>query len=373
MLKQIIIIVILCCSSLLVFSQKTFMPGEIWPDSDGHHINAHGSGVLFHEGKYYMFGEHKGGGALAEFGVRCYSSVNLINWDNEGIALSVEPEGSNSDIEKGCILERPKVVYNKSTQKFVMWFHLELKGRGYDAAHAGVAIADVVTGPYTFLHSLRPNAGVWPLNFTQTQKNKHFDYNMDRWSDDGQKAVEEGMYCQRDYEGGQMSRDMALFVDDDMKAYHIGSSEDNATLQIRELTEDYTLFTGKYVRVFPNGHNEAPAIFKRKGKYYMFASGCTGWDPNPGRSAVANHIMGPWFYLGNFALGDEQQQKTTFRSQSTCVIKVQGYDDAYIYCGDRWNKRNLSDSRYIWLPISWDNDRPTVRWHESWSVDIFKQ
>ena len=39
-------------------------------------------------------------------------------------------------IAKGCILERPKVVYNKKTKKYVMWFHLELRGKGYGSAYA---------------------------------------------------------------------------------------------------------------------------------------------------------------------------------------------------------------------------------------------
>ena len=40
-----------------------------------------------------------------------------------------------------------------------MWFHLELKGRGYDAARYGVAVADRPEGPYKFLYSQRADAG----------------------------------------------------------------------------------------------------------------------------------------------------------------------------------------------------------------------
>lgn len=58
------------------------------------------------------------------------------------------------------------------------------------------------------------------------------------------------MFVKRDLEGGQMSRDMTLFVDDDGKAYHIYSSEDNLTLQIAELSDDYLSHTGKYIRIF---------------------------------------------------------------------------------------------------------------------------
>ena len=36
-------------------------PGEIWPDTDGKPINAHGGGILFHEGTYYWYGEIKQG------------------------------------------------------------------------------------------------------------------------------------------------------------------------------------------------------------------------------------------------------------------------------------------------------------------------
>ena len=82
---------------------------------------------------------------------------------------------------------------------------------------------------------------------------------------------------------GQMSRDMTLYVDDDGKAYHIFSSEENLTLHIAELTGDYLHHTGRYTRVAPAGHNEAPAIFKHDGTYWMITSGCTGWAPNEAR------------------------------------------------------------------------------------------
>ena len=98
----------------------------------------------------------------------------------------------------------------------------------------------------------------------------------------------------RDLEGGQMSRDMTLYVDDDGIAYHIYSSEENLTLQIAELTDDYQGHSGKYVRLFPGGHNEAPAIFKKDGTYWMITSGCTGWAPNAARLFSAPFIWGPW-------------------------------------------------------------------------------
>jgi hypothetical protein len=144
--------------------QKEFHPGQLWPDDKGVHINAHGGGFLYQKGFYYWFGEHKiagGAGNRAMVGVHCYSSKDLYNWKDEGIALAVSQDTAN-DIAIGCILERPKVVYNKKTKKYVMWFHLELLGKGYKAARTGLAISDKVTGPYTFVKSYRPNAGFMP-------------------------------------------------------------------------------------------------------------------------------------------------------------------------------------------------------------------
>ena len=149
-----------------------FKPGAIWPDSNGIHINAHGGGMLYHDGAYYWFGEHKiegPAGNLSHVGVHCYSSRDLFNWADEGIALSVVDEPEHP-IEHGCVLERPKVILNARTGKFVMWFHLELKDKGYSAALSGVAVSDRVTGPYTFLNAFRPDAGIWPVNAAEEDK-----------------------------------------------------------------------------------------------------------------------------------------------------------------------------------------------------------
>ena len=130
---------------------------ERWKDVNNEYINAHGGGVLFHNGLYYWFGEHRPeNGFTTEVGVNCYASSDLQNWTHKGVALAVSEE-PGSDIERGCIMERPKVIYNKKTGKFVMWFHLELKGQGYGPARAAVAVSDKPEGPYRFVRSGRVN------------------------------------------------------------------------------------------------------------------------------------------------------------------------------------------------------------------------
>src|SRR2546430_10204557 len=125
-----------------------FCPGELWLDTEGKPINAHGAGLLWHEGMYYWFGEHKiegTSGNHAEVGVHVYTSHNLYQWVDGGVAFAVS-EDPASEIARGCILERPKVIYNRRTEKFVMWFHLEPKGKGYAGARSGVAVGDTSPG-----------------------------------------------------------------------------------------------------------------------------------------------------------------------------------------------------------------------------------
>ncbi|MDP4275834.1 MAG: glycoside hydrolase family 43 protein, partial [Bacteroidota bacterium] len=240
-----------------------FTPGMIWNDSNGNAINAHGGGVLFYKKTYYWFGEYKVAGKIgnsAQVGISCYSSKDLIHWKDEGIVFKVDENGSNSDIEKGCIIERPKVVFNKKTGKFVMWFHLELKGKGYGAALASVAVSDEVIGPYKYLRSYRPDAGQWPINFKDEWKQKSDgEDTLKWWTNSWTNAVINGLFVRNDFQKGQMSRDMTIFEDDNEKAYLVSSSEENLTLHISELSDDYLSFTGKWKRILPAGHNEAPA------------------------------------------------------------------------------------------------------------------
>src|SRR5580704_544455 len=76
-------------------ARTSFEPGAVWPDDHGVHINAHGGGILLHHGVYYWFGEHKiagEAGNVAQVGVHVYSSRDLYNWKDEGIALPVSTD-----------------------------------------------------------------------------------------------------------------------------------------------------------------------------------------------------------------------------------------------------------------------------------------
>mgnify|MGYP002285232633 CR=1 FL=1 len=377
-LKRILIFCVwglVMAASVGARSLERITPGQEWPDRKGEHINAHGGGLLFHEGKYYWYGENRPArGFTTEVGVEVYSSSDLMNWEDEGVALAVSEE-SGHDIERGCIMERPKVVRNPKTGKFVMLFHLELKGKGYAAARVGFAESDSPVGPFRFIRSLRPNAGKWPTDFSRrdirkAKKLEEADYK-EWWTPEWREAIREGLLLARDVPGGQMSRDMTVYVDDDGKAYHIYSAEENLTLNLAELTDDYLDYTGRYVRIAPGGQNEAPTIFKRDGVYWMITSGCTGWAPNEARMFKAASLWGPWEQLPSPFVGKDA--KKSFHTQGTYIFKVEGTEDGFVFMADRWNPQSLKNSRHIWLPIDFEADgTPVIRWVDSWSPKEWK-
>ncbi|WP_353568606.1 glycoside hydrolase family 43 protein [Haloferula sargassicola] len=279
---------------------------------------------------------------------------DLYHWKNEGTALAVD-ERRGSEITKGCIIERPKVIHNARTKTFVMWFHLEHRGAGYGTARCAVATSRSITGPYRFIESHRPNHGEWPQNYARRKTD-------DRWID----------YLKRDRRRGQMSRDMTVFVDDDQKAYLISSAEENYTLNISLLTDDYLDFTGKFWRIFPGGHNEAPAICKHDGRYWLITSGCTGWDPNEARSFVADSMEGPWKALGNPCTGPNgaggMGPEKTWGGQSTFILPIHGKPGQFIAMFDVWRPKDPIDGRYLWLPVDFEDERIKIVRPKTWTL-----
>ncbi|MCX6218937.1 glycoside hydrolase family 43 protein [Spirosoma sp.] len=303
---------------LISTAQKLIKPGAVWYDDKGDVINAHGGGLLYVNKTYYWFGEKRG--SSASEGVNVYSSKDLYTWKNEGLALAKSTDPA-SEIATNGLMERPKVIYNPKTKQYVMWFHLELPGQGYKAARAGVAVSKNVTGPYQYVKSFRPN--------------------------------------------GHMSRDMTLFVDDDGSAYHIYSARENYDLRLVKLTDDYLSATTQDTLLFSN-HREAPAIFRKDNHYYLITSGCTGWAPNQASLHVATSPFGPWKLVGDPMQGPMADK--TFDGQSTYIQPVQGKRNAFIFMADRWNPKDLKDSRYLWLPITFENNQPVVKWVDQWEL-----
>lgn len=359
---------------------SSFNPGKSWRDTENEIIQAHGGQVqqleILDEAtgelktKWVWVGEDKSLGYRG--GIRAYSSDDLYNWQFEGVIMrnvdtreSLDEDPYFQQLYAGysseeldnvfrcldaqtAVIERPKLLYNEKTKQYVLWFHAdgptETSNSNYAAACAGLAVSDSPFGPYRFVDRYR-------LNTCPPDQEDKFP------------------------QSKGMARDMNLFKDTDGTAYIIYSSEENLTLYISKLNDSYTylatdpedaVYGVDYIRLFPGAQREAPALFKRDGKYYLLTSGCTGWAPNQARYYTADSVLGEWTNMGDPCVGDDNH--TTFQSQSTCVFQDPA-SGTWIYMGDRWNSDNLTDSRYVWLPIDFDAEgRMTFSFVSEWKL-----
>ncbi|KAH7186591.1 glycosyl hydrolase [Fusarium oxysporum] len=284
-------------------SQRTHLqiyPGATWTADNGQHIQAHGGGILKVGERYYWHGEDKTEGTNFR-NINCYSSNDLVDWHYEGAALTRQESG---DLGPERVVERPKVIFNKSTRKYVMWMHID--DPVYSHALVGVATGDTVNGQFSYHGSFRP------------------------------------MGC--------ASRDMGVFVDDDDKAY-LMSEDRKHGLRIFELSQDY-LSVDKLVHLFPENF-ESPAMIKQNGLYYLFGSQLTYWYANDNKYTTATSLSGPWSSWEPFA----DVGTNTYDSQVTFVLPM---GSGTFYLGDRWEFPQLPRSTYVWLPLNIDGTNVTM-------------
>ncbi|MFF7527833.1 RICIN domain-containing protein [Streptomyces bobili] len=298
---------------------QTIANGTQFTDTSGNPVHAHGGGVLKVGTYYYWFGENRNADNTFRY-VDAYRSTDLKNWEfrNHVLTEASDPELATANIE------RPKVMYNASTGKFVMWMHKE-NGTDYSEARAAVAVSDTVDGNYSWQGSFRPL-------------------------------------------GQHMSRDITVYVDTDGAGYMVSAARENYDLQIYRLTADYTGIASLVADPWHGGHREAPALFKRGNVYFMLTSGATGWNPNQQQYATATSLAGPWSAMTN--VGDS----TTFNSQTAYVLPVQGSSGtSYLYLGDRWGNSfggTVNDSRYVWLPLTFPTSTSmSMTWSPEVTVD----
>lgn len=307
--------------------------GLPWADTSGKPIHAHGGGMIKVGEYYYLFGENRLPDNHFD-SVPCYRSKDLVNWEFVSHALTKD---SHPDLYFSWI-ERPKVIYNAKTNKFVMWMHWE-NGYHYGDAKAGIAVADRIEGPYTYVKTFRP-------------------------------YEDRGVYDGWEQRPGYMSRDSTLFLDDDGKGYFISSSNDNKDMRFYLLTEDFLDVDHIVATHFAGQSRESPALFKRNGVYFVVTSGTTGWAPNQQKYAWSYSLASGWSNMQN--VGDWWG----FASQSTYVQPVQGTNGStsYLYMGDRWGNgwnETVNDSAYVWLPIYFPTDTSMeMYWHNTLSVNV---
>lgn len=350
---------------------NSIRPGKIWKDTDGKRIQAHGFSVFYDEKEslYFWYGENKErtkkGGTIWHWGVRCYVSKDLYNWDDKGLIIPPVPEDLQSPLHPTYCMDRPHILYCEKTGKYIAWLKIMA---GEVSQFMTVMEADTFMGPYRMVHKM--------------------------------------------YKPLQMdSGDFALHVDKKTKKAYIFFERPHFELICATLTEDYTGVSGEYSthyeNLFPPYTREAPAFFEHHGKKYLFTSGTSGYYPNQSRVCILDDYHGEYRDLGDPCIGDKTN--TTFNSQITCVFRIPGTEQL-IACADRWTpqwwvpkmakqilagmERHFKDyipnrkpleihslsgveqkhnentwkSDYVWLPIEWEGEKPVLRWQDEWRI-----
>ncbi|MEV5025614.1 family 43 glycosylhydrolase [Paenibacillus sp. LPE1-1-1.1] len=353
---------------------NSIRPGQIWLDTEGKRIQAHGGSIITVGDTFYWYGENKERttpeSGIWHWGVKCYSSQDLYNWQDEGIIIPPNEEDTDSPLHPMQYMDRPHIIFNERTGKFVCWLKIMKKGGTQEST---VLEADHILGPYIMVkHGLRP------LNMS--------------------------------------AGDFDLVVSPDGKAYYYFERV-HSELICADLTEDFTDVTGYYSTHFPNIQppfvREAPAYFYRKGLHYLFTSGTTGYHPNPSEVACAQTFHGPWEVLDNPHPDDTSC--TSYNSQITSVFKHPYKKDLYIALADRWIPNlpqtsgdafengqqyqkvseqfnavfdpgierviteedhndllvDTSIADYVWLPVRFDGKMAYLDWKEEWKVEDY--
>jgi hypothetical protein len=343
--------------------KSSIRPGEVWRDTQGKRIQAHGGSMHVEDGVFYWYGENKEmtlpNSGVWHWGVRAYSSTDLYNWEDRGLIIPPTPNEPDSPLHPARFMDRPHIIFNATTKKYVCW----LKIMSDDGSQRSTVLtADFFLGPYETLSTgLRPlgmNAGDFDLVIEPTDGKGYYYF----------ERVHSELIC-------------------------------------ADLTDDYTNVSGYYSTHFPRETppfvREAPAHFRRQGTHYLITSGTTGYFPNPSEVASAPSYHGPWTVLGNAHPGDSSN--TSFRSQVTSVFKHPDKADLYIAMADRWrpdlgpaqsNAEGLFERQfrgtplpddspedlsvidtsvadYVWLPIRFDGPLPTIEWLDEWRVEDY--
>lgn len=194
----------------------TITNGTDWLDTAGNPIHANSGNILQVGSTYYLYGEHAVGGRFDS--VNVYTSTDLKNWTFSNAILTKD---SATELASSKI-ERPKVIYNASTNQYVLWAHYE-NGTDYNLGRVAVATSNTPNGKFTYEGSFRP------MNYE--------------------------------------SRDMTVFVDTDGSGYLVTASRKNGgandTMAIFKMNASYTGIQSFEGWLFESAYREAPAVVKK--------------------------------------------------------------------------------------------------------------
>ena len=376
-----------------VYEYKKDAPKQVltnltaWKDTDGNVIQAHGGSVLKDGDTFYWVGQgapdnvptdYEGSGGVFKnqwlyTTINMYKSKDLVNWNFANEVLSIDDgnaasycdgnaEGLTSKVldytsddpafqklvkehpqylqnkTLGCKIERPHILKNPKTGKYLIWAHWE-GTVGYTSSQLVAFQSSTVDGKYDPVK--------WQDGQTHAQP----------------KVMVDGKLTPT------ASRDLSAWMDPDTGAGYIISSTNKVRLYKLNST-----FTG----VDPNGSyelpgissREAPSLFKERGHYYMITSAQDYWDPTQTEFATTTNLNNPqgWSKLTELQSrsearsnwGNQDPNTRTYIGQPTYVLQ---YTDAngkpaVMLLADDWNPLrartadvDTTKANYVMTPI----------------------
>lgn len=344
----------------------TINPGRPWLDTNGRRIQAHGGNIYYDHGVYYWIGENKQftkkGSKIWTWGVKAYSSADLMNWRDEGLIISPEPDNRKSPLHPSSRLDRPHVIFNPKTGKYVAWLKF------CDKCYYAILMADSILGPYVMVNEFYQPYG---------KKCGDFDLALDEKTGEG----------------------------------YLFAETDHLDCIVCRLNHDFSAAEGEFQYVYrdirPPYTREGITHTEHNGKHYIFSSGMTGYTPNPSEVAVSDSWMGPYTVLGDPHVNDDSC--SSFNSQISGIFRVHGTEQ-YVAVADRWMPEDLMDARkyemisrsiasrydksikvsfkekmmmikrmmmqvdtsisdYVLLPIDFSEEKPRIFWRDSWKPE----
>jgi hypothetical protein len=303
-------------------------------------------------------------------------------------------------------IERPKVIYNADTGKYVLWFHVEggFYRPNYGTARAAVAVADSPAGPFKFIWAYHTH---FAKNYTNYNSHLGMSRDMNLLVDDADN-----------YDG---TGDGAPGPDGVKDAFLFSSTQENRIMEIALLTKDYLGIAGVpkksagesqeqmlaegYKSVTGKNYNwglhgdqrEAPAPFIHYSdgstsdlphtsakRYYNIHSGATGWftnrqgftnTPDGGKilGAVGHDHTSPtgagawpngWGDSTSVPSGqdpcvgdgtDGSRGSNGFGGQTTNVFQLR-YPSTKPDGTDEPRKGMLVPGKYVWMADAWEPD-----------------
>lgn len=330
-LRTMITLILLATFSVAYHSDtvgQVIQNDVFWHDTDGNPIYSQGGGVLKVGNTYYWYGARYRG-AITYYNdpysgkngdtyfqaITCYSSTDLVNWKNEGDAMTTA-DGLGGWVGRiGC-------AYNTNTRKYV------LIAQQYPGLVFGTS--STPTGHFT-------NAGT-------------------------QSVIQNVV--------NDMTGDQSVFTDDDGQAYLAFCNVEGRSHQyISRLRPSDYLYVEPAVEIHrASAGREGNVLFKHNGTYYFISSDLHGWNTSQTYCITASNIWGP--YSSEFVIQNTEKDYSHV-TQSGLAVTVNGSSGSFvIFGGDRWADFAGNGVGYNqWCPISFNGTTPIFHSLSQWNIN----